>query len=154
MLVYFLRHAEAESGEKDFERELTRKGAKQARKVAKFIDKQLVPPALILTSPLVRARQTADLVAERLELTVTEAEWLSSGMAPESCLRELQALEKPSEVLLSGHEPDFSRAVAFLLGLADADSIDIQKASLVAIELPVVEAGKGKLLFMIPPRLM
>ena len=155
MLIYFLRHAEAEDGANDFDRKLTRKGLEQSEKAGKFLVHHGILPDLILTSPLVRAAQTARAVAAKLrDATLLERPWLASGMTPAVCLNELHALERKPALLLVGHEPDFSRAIAWLIGLADASTINVRKASLAAVELSDFTAGQGELQFLIPPRLM
>ncbi len=68
MLLYLLRHAEAEPYRADdFSRKLTDKGERQARLVGAFLDEKGLKPDLILSSPVLRARQTAIIVAEELK---------------------------------------------------------------------------------------
>ena len=61
---------------------------------------------------------------------------------------------RPGTILLVGHEPDFSTAVSFLLGLPEPDNFPIRKASLTAIEAPWIDAGSGALEFSITPKLL
>lgn len=156
MLLYFLRHAEAEPDEtNDSARKLTEKGLAQAEKAAKFIQSAGIVPEIILTSPKVRAKQTARPVARRLsETELSEVPWLASGPAPETFLKEISAYKNMAAVLLSGHEPDFSTIIAALIGLPQSESIHIRKASLTAVDLPEIELGRGTLEFSIPVRLM
>ncbi len=156
MLLYFLRHAEAEAEvTTDFDRKLTPKGLEQADKVGKFCARFGLIPDVILTSPVVRAEQTARAVSKRLddrELVVER--WLACGMSPEICLESLQACAKFDHVMLVGHEPDFSGAISACLGLPEPDNFNIRKASLTAIAMPRLRAGTGRLEFTIPVRLM
>lgn len=156
MVVYFLRHAEAEpDAENDFERKLTPKGLEQAEKVGKFLVRYGLIPELIITSPVVRARQTARVVARRLgDADVLGDHWLACGMTPERCLQELTAHQHLQSVLLVGHEPDFSATISHFLGLPDAEAIKVRKASLTAVDLPELLAGAGQLQFSVPSRLM
>lgn len=155
MVAYFLRHAEAEAdADSDFDRKLTAKGLEQAEKAGKFCARYGLKPGLILTSPVVRARQTARIVAEKLGADLVEERWLACGMAPETCLRELKAHARQDSVLLVGHEPDFGEAIAALLGLPDPGALKVRKASLTALDLPVLEFGRGQLQFLVPARLM
>ncbi|MBL9128867.1 MAG: histidine phosphatase family protein, partial [Verrucomicrobiales bacterium] len=62
MKLYFLRHAEAEDGPVDAERRLTAKGRRDARRVGRFLEKSGIRLDAAFTSPLVRARETADEV--------------------------------------------------------------------------------------------
>jgi len=155
MTIGFLRHAEAEDPRgSDFERRLTPKGLEQAEKVGKFcLDNGLVPD-LTITSPVVRARETARIVTKTLGGDLVEEHWLACGMEPDACLREIRAFAHKEFLLLVGHEPDFSHTIAHLIGLADPSALKIRKASLTLVELAGFEPGSGQLPFSIPARLM
>jgi len=156
MIVYFLRHAEAhDQAESDFARKLTDKGEAQAEKAARFCLEHGLLPDLIVTSPVVRARQTARIAAKLWDKPdLVEEHWLACGMTPETCLSELKTFQKFPSVMLVGHEPDFGETIAFLIGLPDAAGLNIRKASLTAIDLPEFESGSGQLQFSVPSRLM
>ena len=156
MLVYFLRHADAEPDvAPDFNRQLTPKGLEQGEKVGKFLARSGLLPEVIVSSPVVRAWQTAKIVAQKLgNVEVAEGRWLACGMNPESCLEELRPYSKNASVLLVGHEPDFGEAIASLIGLPDPAGLKIRKASLTAVDLPHLVAGRGELQFSVPVRLM
>lgn len=156
MIIYFLRHAEAEDcADSDFKRRLTAKGLEQAEKVGKFCVRYGLIPEVILTSPVVRAKQTADLVGKHAgnPNQVVES-WLACGMSPSACLGELRAYEKFSHVMLVGHEPDFSEVMAVMIGLPAPAHLHVRKASLTAISLRSLQPGSGQLEFSIPARLM
>lgn len=156
MVVHFLRHADAEPDvAPDFNRRLTSKGLEQAEKVGKFLVRYGLIPDIIVSSPVVRAWQTAKIAAQKLgEVELVEGRWLACGMTPETCLRELTAYTEKSSVLLVGHEPDFSEAIASLIGLHDSNGIKVRKASLTAVDLFQIAPGKGELQFSVPVRLM
>jgi len=156
VLLYLLRHAEAETHRADdFSRKLTENGEKQARKIGSFLAERHIKPDLILTSPVLRARQTADLAAGELKAGVpTEAPWLACGMNPERALAELAGYAKLESVMIVGHEPDFSTLVAHLLDLGSNASVNISKASLTCIEISRPVAGSGLLRFLIPVKLL
>ncbi len=156
MVLFFLRHAEAErDAETDFARKLTSKGVDQAEKAGKFLLRLGIVPDVILTSPLVRARQTAKIVADRLgDMEAKEVPWLAAGMAPETYLREIQEYSKNESVMVVGHEPDFSETIAYLLGLPDPDALKIRKTTLTAVQIGQINPGKGQLQFLVPARLM
>jgi len=156
MTIGFLRHAEAEDGAgTDFERRLTPKGIEQAEKVGKFCLRNGLLPDLIVTSPVVRARQTAGIVAGKTGCDLVEERWLACGMDPGDCLREIAAYSQMSFVLLVGHEPDFSEAIARLIGLIDPSCLKIRKAMLAIVDLASTDdEGCGQLQFLIPARLM
>ncbi len=151
MLLYLLRHADAETpAPADDDRVLSEKGHAQARKVAEFCRTQGVKLSRLLSSPLHRAQQTAKPVAEALEVELTIAPWLASGMHPHTALEELRACRSESSVMLVGHEPDFSQLAAHLLGLPTNQAIHIRKASLTLIEIAVFRAGASSLQFSLP----
>lgn len=153
MLVYFLRHAEAEpEAESDFVRRLTSKGTRQAERVGHFLRRQGIAVDLILTSPVIRARQTAKLVAPYLDKAdLIEASWLSCGMTPEDFHRGVLPYGNKSAILLVGHEPDFSTTIASLLGVGDSQALHIRKASLAAV---TCDLQGNTLEFLIPCRAM
>jgi phosphohistidine phosphatase len=156
MVAYFLRHADAEPRiVSDHERKLTPKGLEQAEKAGKFLARCGLLPEIILTSPVVRALQTAKIVSEKLgETELSEVDWLACGMTAETCLIELKACQGKASVLLVGHEPDFSETISTMLGLKDPAAIKVRKASLTGVELLDFQAGQGQLHLLVPARLM
>lgn len=156
MLLLLLRHAEAELHRADdFSRRLTEKGEKQAVKVGSFLAGRKILPDLILTSPVLRAKQTASIVALELGCcSPTEVPWLSCGMNPERALAELAGYAKLESMMIVGHEPDFSTLVAHLLDLGSSASVNVSKASLTGIELARPVAGSGVLRFLLPVKLL
>lgn len=110
-MIWLLRHAEAEDGTPDEARRLTAKGEQQARIAGKALEALGVKLDLCISSPRVRAEQTARLACEPLGVEVTVDERLSGGAFDAG---ELAAgLEN---VLLVGHDPDFSTVVQELTG--------------------------------------
>ena len=155
MTIYFLRHAEAEDlAESDFDRKLTPKGLQQAAKVGKFCAHHGLKPAVILSSPVTRARQTAEIVAETLVLDVSIEDWLACGMETATLLSHLTPHKGKDSVLIVGHEPDFGIAIGDLVGTSEPCAILVTKASLTAVEASWLEPGAGQLQFSIPCRLM
>lgn len=155
MIIYFLRHADAEDfADSDFTRKLTPKGQDQAERIAKFSKQNGIQPEVFLTSPLLRARETAAIVGGKIGVEPIVADWLACGMTPETLIAQLDPLPPKSSVLLVGHEPDLSTAVSYLLGLPEPENFPIRKASLTAIMAPWLEKGSGALEFSIPPKLL
>lgn len=155
MLLSFLRHAEAEnSGGPDSGRRLSPKGTDQAGRVGRFLRASHLIPEIILTSPVLRARQTAEIVAGVLGAPCRELPWLACGMEPDVCLERLSDFSGHEHILLIGHEPDLSQAIAHLIGLSDPSAIKIRKASLSGVEIADLHAGCGLLHFCLPVRLM
>jgi phosphohistidine phosphatase len=149
MQLYFFRHGEADWPgwtEPDDERPLTDFGKKEARQMAKFLDRLKVKPDLIVTSPLPRALQTAEAAAEQLKAKLRQDEVLEPGFG----ISELRALLKRhgSKVLmLVGHEPDFTSVISALTGA----SLKLSKAGVALIDFDP-ETEKGRLLWLFPPR--
>lgn len=156
MLLSFLRHAEAEDvASSDFERKLTPKGLEQADKVGKFCARYGLVPGVILSSPVIRAEQTARVVARKLGDVRVEIEpWLACGMNPDTLFDGLRAYANEDEVMVVGHEPDFSEAISALIGAPSGAAITIRKASLTAVDVRALRAGGGRLQFSAPVRLM
>src|SRR4051812_40738933 len=155
MQLYFLRHADAEMpAPTDEERPLSPKGHEQAERVGRFCREHDIRLATILHSPLKRARETAQHVAEATGAPLEEARWLASGMAPHAGLEELKAFRSQTSLMLVGHEPDFSQIISVLLGLPSSLQIHVRKASLFALELDVFRPGAARLEWTLPCRLM
>jgi len=156
LTLYILRHAEAEpEARTDAERALTPKGRDQAKAVGRFCCEQEICPALVLTSPLVRAQQTAKLVCKELgEKTKLEtAEFLSAGMNPERAFAHLNKLSEPGPLMLVGHEPDLSEFIAASIG-GVSESVRVRKAGLAKLTLPEPKPGVGTLDFLLTPKLL
>lgn len=119
MKVYLIRHGHAvddEPGLTDEQRYLTKKGRKTVREVGRVLQKADVAFDAILTSPLVRAVQTAELIAERTDfLDVIEAlPALSPGIPPRVAGAVLPS--RGAAVAVVGHEPGLSFLGAYLIG--------------------------------------
>ena len=131
--LLLIRHGKAEGHghpEGDGARALIEKGHRQARMVGDFLVAHDLVPGLVLTSPLVRARQTAEgfCSAAGIDPPVIES-WLACGMEPEEALRELAAYRDSVErIAIVGHEPDFSELAEAITG-AEPGTIHVKKAS-------------------------
>ena len=155
MVIYFLRHAEAEDFvDSDAARRLTAKGLEQAAKVGKFCVRNGLKPDLILSSPFVRARHTAEIVAKALGETPRIENWLACGMDPEKLFAKLGEIDNAESIMVVGHEPDIGNCIAALTGMEDAIGINIRKASLTAVDTIMPVPRGGSLQFSVPVRLM
>ena len=112
-MIWLLRHGDAEDGEgkPDAERDLTEKGERQSRAVGQALKKLGVKLDVCLTSPKLRAKRTADLACEPLDSPVEENDRLAGGD-----FDPLELAAGRGEVMLVGHEPDFSSAIAMVTG--------------------------------------
>ncbi len=158
MQIYLLRHGIAEdtsSTGRDADRRLTPEGKKKLAAVLKSAAAAGVKPSLILTSPLVRAKQTAELAAKALgckeEILITST--LEPGGDPEQVWAEIRLHRDAPQVLLAGHEPLFSRLGAFLLN-APALEIDFKKGALLRVDCESLgPRPRGVLKWLLAPRL-
>ncbi|MEA3207685.1 MAG: phosphohistidine phosphatase [Chthoniobacter sp.] len=155
MLLYLLRHADADTAaESDDARCLSEKGLAQAKKVARFCEAHVLQMSLVLSSPVRRAHETALIVSAHLRSELLVAPWLSCGLQPEHALKELRAFHARDSLMIVGHEPDFSRLAAHLLGLPGERGIMVRKASLTLLELDTLRPSGATLQFSLPCRLM
>lgn len=150
MNLYLMRHSIAlaqddPSVAHDAERPLTTKGSKRMRKAARGLRALAIPFETILTSPLTRARQTADIVASALGLEAQLEE--ISGLAPESnvehLISSLTRYQDREHVLLVGHEPLLSGTAGYLLGGRKPASLNIEfkKGGICRIEIDALPAA-------------
>lgn len=119
------RHAEAEDGMPDVKRKLTARGRKQARQVARWLGKRLPMDARILSSPALRAVQTA----EALERPFERLDKLDTGANAASLLGAVGWPHTGGTVVIVGHQPTLGRAAALLL-TGDAADWSVRKGAL------------------------
>jgi phosphohistidine phosphatase len=125
-MIWLLRHGDAEDGSPDEQRKLTDKGERQARAAGAAMATLGVKPAVCLSSPRVRAADTARLVCESLGCEVELVDELSGG----SFDPEELAAGRGDDVVLVGHEPDFSEAIQRLTGAR----VKLKKGGVAAVE--------------------
>ena len=114
MRIYLCRHAEAAPGEPDNDRELTPTGVEQARDLGESLAATTDPPALVLTSPLLRARQTAAEIGRATGAAVQIDDALAPGATAESLVAAVVGAHGP--VAAVGHQPDCSEIAYAILG--------------------------------------
>lgn len=159
MILHVLRHAEAEdvapSG-RDADRRLTEDGKRRMKAVAKAVAALDPGYDTILVSHLVRARETAEAVAEACGFRgeLVETKHLGPNADPEELLHEL-ARRKPRSVLVVGHQPHLGRLLGLLLtGRRDME-IPMKKASLSGLEVGEDPSmGRAELKFHLPPKIL
>lgn len=143
MNLYFMRHgiavdrADSGAGSGDRERQLTPKGIKRMNKAAKGLATLSLSFERILTSPLERARQTAKIVAQILQLEdrVEEIEQLSPEQSAQDLLSGLVAYSGKKEILLVGHEPQLSSTISVLLSGTSGAVIRLKKGGLCCLQV-------------------
>ena len=114
MRVFLVRHAKASHGEPDALRALNGRGRAEARDLARRLAADGVRPAAVLTSPLVRARETAEEIARATGTTAEPDERLAPGATVEDLLAAVAGRGDP--VVVVGHQPDCGRIAAALTG--------------------------------------
>jgi phosphohistidine phosphatase len=135
-VLWLLRHGDAADGSPDAERPLTEKGEGQARAAGRALKRLGVEIDACLTSPKVRAADTAKLACEALGVDPRQEPKLAGGPFDAEAL----AAGLGDNVLLVGHDPDFSMAVHALTGA----QVRMKKGGLAGIE-------KGELIVLLRP---
>ena len=156
MKLYVMRHGPAGNRgdvDDDFQRPLTSDGRKETALVARGLKRLRIGPVTLVSSPLARSRQTAELVAR--ELTPGEppqiADGLASGATPGEILRA--ARSHPGDVLICGHDPDFSALLSYLLTGSTNPFVDFSKSGVAAIEFAAEpKRASGSLLWYLRRR--
>jgi phosphohistidine phosphatase len=138
-VLWLLRHGDAEDGTPDSERPLSDKGREQARAVGRALKALGVEIDACLTSPKVRAADTARIACEPLGVEPQLEPKLAGGPFDAEAL----AAGLGEDVLLVGHDPDFSMAVHSLTGA----QVRLKKGGLAGVE-------KGELVVLLRPREM
>ena len=154
MDLIILRHGKAEDSNPggDSARELVEKGRQQAQRQAKLLKNAGLWPEIVLTSPLVRARQTAHEFCESAGIPGAVIQgWLACGMAPETALRELVGFLEFKRVAIVGHEPDLSRLIEWILG-ASGGEVNVKKGTIACLRVNP-PSRYGLLKYLIPPKL-
>ena len=156
MKLLLLRHAIAvpadTSGIADEDRPLTSKGRKRFKKAARGLAEIGSTPDLLLVSPLLRARETAELAGKVWGVKATPEPLLAGG-TPEALLAAVAAHSKPNVVVLVGHEPDLSRLLAHLIG-GNGERLSFKKGGAALVELDDDTTSSGRLIWFMPPRLL
>jgi len=151
MQLYFLRHGRADrsawSGN-DHDRPLTENGKERMRRQALAIADMGLPIQTILTSPLTRAFQTAEIVAQQLgmEAFLETDDRISPGFFLEDLQSILEDRWGMEGLMLVGHEPDFSELISDLTG----GEVLVKKGSLIRVDVDYVSALSGILVFSLP----
>jgi phosphohistidine phosphatase SixA len=154
--LHFLRHAHAGDPEAwtgaDEARPLSDKGEKQADRLGTFLAGVGFKPDAIITSPKLRAAQTAEIVAKHLGIQISFDDRLAGAFDLETLETLLRDAGDPSRPVVVGHDPDFSDLLAELSG---ASQLPMPKGALarVDIERPL-RAGGGTLHWLVPPDLL
>ena len=150
MKLFLLRHGKADWpnwDKPDDERPLTKEGKREMRRIAQFLAELDVTPTVILSSPLPRAWQTAELAAGALGVELREAAALRKGFTAAK-FRAMLKREKGADLMLVGHDPDFSDLIRDLTG----GIVKLGKGGIARIDIDEAAGGSGRLIWLIPPK--
>jgi len=159
MFIYFLRHASAgtkkfPTTEQDEKRPLDAKGIAQSKRVGKLLSALDVEPEAFISSPLVRAVQTAELVAAQMrpEPSIT----LDDALRPEASYEQFQDLlqhyAKRKSIIVTGHNPNESEFLSYLIsGGTTKNAVELKKGAVAKVEY---KAGHGTLHWCITPKVL
>jgi phosphohistidine phosphatase len=161
MELYLIRHGIAQEKQDNFpdeERTLTKEGHQKTEKVAERLKKFGLKFDLILTSPLVRAKQTAEILLNSgLASKIEECKLLAPDGLIENWVKEWLEAKKYSsdaQIALVGHEPDLSSWAEILLWGAAKGSLVLKKAGMIGIKLPEKGSplGCSHMFLLTPPK--
>jgi phosphohistidine phosphatase len=154
--LFLLRHADAGDpaawrGDDD-ERPLSAKGEGQAERLGTFLAERRFRADAIVSSPKLRARQTADIVGAAIGVDVRLDARLGDGASPSTVDAIAAELGQPRRLVIVGHDPDFSHLLAWLSG---ADGLSMKKGAFARIDVTgKVDDGRATLRWLVPPDLL
>lgn len=155
--LHLLRHAHAGDPARwhgdDADRPLSDKGRRQAERLGRLLAATGDAPDLFVTSPRVRASQTAEIVADALGARVVVDERLAGPLDADVAADIVRAAGPAERPCLVGHDPAFSELLGELLGVG---SVPMRKGAIARVDLPgrEVTAGEGTLRYLLPPELL
>jgi len=154
MILYFLRHGRAEqhSNGPDFERKLTKRGTQELKGAVSLWRRLKLRPEVILTSPLVRALETAEMARAALEVKTDPKtdDRLQPGATWAAMWQAMADRQEAARVMFVGHNPDFESAIEELSGAA----VRLRPGGVACLEFPgVPEPGQGEIAWVLDPDL-
>jgi phosphohistidine phosphatase len=161
MEIYVVRHGIAIDREDpkcppDPERYLTEEGIEKTKRVAAAVAALSATPDLLLSSPYVRALQTAEIFAAALDYPkpkIRRTDLLLPGSEPTLFFRELAKDKQTSTLFIFGHAPQLDDIIASALG-SKHHIASLKKAGVALLELKRVSPPNGQLLWLAPPKLL
>jgi phosphohistidine phosphatase len=158
--LYIIRHgiaANPQDGEADEARPLTKEGDRKTTKIAKRLAQLGLDFDIIFTSPLVRARQTAEILQDvGLGNQIRECPALAPGGDIHAWISELAELTNCQRLVLVGHQPDLGNWAEILVWGEAKGNITLKKAGVIGISLPQTDSpiGRSSLFWLTSPRLL
>lgn len=155
MELFFLRHGLAGDRSEwqgdDAKRPLTDEGKEKMKRTAATLAALDLGLDVIITSPFVRAQQTAEIVARKLNCSLVEDKRLAPGFNADQLYKLLLDHPDANTVMLVGHEPDFSETISALIG---GGRVVCKKGGLALVELPNAHSRQGELVWLVPPKVL
>ena len=153
--LHLLRHADAGDPAAwegpDEERPLSEKGRRQAERLARHLAGIGYPVDAVVSSPKLRATQTAKPLANAIGLKVIVEPRLAGALGPTELSAILADAGGPSRPVLVGHDPDFSALLSLLTGVR----AEMRKGAIARLDIEgPIEPGSAKLAYLLPPRLL
>jgi phosphohistidine phosphatase len=154
--LFLLRHAHAGDPARwtddDSLRPLSDKGRRQSERIGRLLAAIDEAPDLLITSPKVRAAQTAEIVGAALKVPVVEDRRLAGSLDLDVIGEILAAAGPAVRPCLVGHDPDFSSLLGELLGVAE---VPMRKGALARVDFEGrLSTGRGLLRYLVPPELL
>ncbi len=163
MELFLIRHGiatEREINIKDEERSLTKEGHKKTRQVAKRLFNLGLRFDLILTSPLVRSRQTAEILrSSGLSSKIEESSYLAPDRNIQTWIDWLEQqhhLGADTHLAMVGHQPDLGQWAEILVWGEARASLVVKKAGIIGLKLPETDSpvGRSQLFWLTPPKFL
>jgi phosphohistidine phosphatase len=160
MKVYLVRHGIAVEGlvrgiSRDSERPLTDEGVAETQMVARALKAMGVKPDVIVASPLVRTKQTADIIHAELGGQLTTTDSLAPGVNASSVYKFLKKFDNCHEIFLVGHEPDVGELVKDMVGGGFEFTLPFTKAGVCCVEVADLPATMpGTMKWLVTPKVL
>ena len=159
MKLLLIRHAPAvrygSAGIRDRERPLTARGRARFRLAARGLARIADRPDVLLTSPLARARATAEIAATAFRKVTPRVEPALAEDSADAVVAALKRCPRDAMVAVVGHEPTLSKLLARMLGVyQDDDRFAFKKGGAALLDLPDGPAAVGRLRWFVKPRIL
>ena len=162
MKLLIVRHGQAGdrdqfavTGQPDELRPLTKEGVREMKTVARALHRIVPTIDTLATSPLVRARQTADILAKEYDVPLVETDALEPAAAYDEFERWAAGAAKSDVVAIAGHEPHLSGLTAWLIGVSGDARLALRKGGACLLEFDDLPArGGGTLRWLLAPGVM
>lgn len=157
MDIYLVRHGEyvdlgSATPEQDSLNPLSERGIAKLQRQARTLAEWNVPVEQIITSPFLRAKQTAEIFAEALIIPVSEHTQLTrSWFTPQALLEIVRGHSHVEHLMLVGHESDLSTTASHVIG---GGHLELARGGIIRLSLDSRESLEGKLIWLLSPQVM